>query len=64
MPDGSKIEIVVDEIRIAQLTVQNQKAKINIESDIRINIPIIKAGQKLQVKMRDFVLAEGQYIDE
>jgi len=64
LPDGSKIEIVVDEIRIAQLTVQNQKAKINIESDIRINIPIIKAGQKLQVKMRDFVLAEGQYIDE
>jgi len=64
LPDGSKIEIVVDEIRIAQLTVQNQKAKINIESDIRINLPVIKAGQKLQVKMRDFVLAEGQYIDE
>ena len=54
----------MDEIRIAQLTVQNQKAKINIESDIRINLPVIKAGQKLQVKMRDFVLAEGQYIDE
>ena len=64
LPDGSKIEIVVDEIRIAQLTVQNQKEKINIESDISINIPVIKAGQKLQVKIRDFVLAEGQYIDE
>ena len=64
LPDGGKIEVVVDETRIAQLTVQNQKAKIDIESDIDINIPAIKAGQKLQVKTRDFVLAEGQYIDE
>ena len=64
LPDGSKIDIVIDEIQVAQLTVQKQKAKIDIESDIGINIPAIKAGQKLQVKTRGFELAEGQYIDE
>ena len=64
LPDESKVDVMLDEIHIAEIIVQNKMAKLDTENNIYIGIPNVKAGQRLQVKSGDLVLAEGQYIEE
>ena len=55
---------MLDETHIAEIIVQNKTAKLDTENNMYIGIPNVKAGQRLQVKSGDLVLAEGQYIEE
>ena len=64
LPDDSKVDVMLDEIHIAEIIVQNKMAKLDTENNIYIGIPNVKAGQRLQVKSGDLVLAEGRYIEE
>ena len=64
LPDESKVDVMLDETHIAEIIVQNKLAKLDTEHNMYIGIPNIKAGQRLQVKSGDVVLAEGQYIEE
>ena len=64
LPDESKVDVMLDEIHIAEIIVQNKMAKLDTENNMYIGIPNVKAGQRLQVKSGDLVLAEGRYIEE
>ena len=41
--------------------VQNQKAKLDLENDSGSGIPAIAAGQVVQIRSGENVLAEGKY---
>jgi len=64
LSDNSKIDVMLDGIRIAQLVVRNNKAKFDIENDMSLGIPTVRVGQKLQINSGQTVLADGQYIEE
>jgi hypothetical protein len=61
LPDDSKIDLILDGRWIMQLSVQNKKAKLDIENTNGLDIPAIRAGQVLQIKFDQNVLAEGKY---
>jgi hypothetical protein len=61
LPDHSKIALWLDDEFMMQLSVQNHKAKVEIENDSGIGIPSIKAGQILRIKSGQNILAEGKY---
>jgi hypothetical protein len=64
LPDNSQIELVLDDLQVRQLTVSGGKAKLDLESQIQVEIPGVKAGQRLQVRFGNTVLAEGIYVEE
>jgi len=64
LPDNSRIDVILDDVRMMQLTVNHNKAKTDLENQTRIGIPNIQAGQVLQVKFGETVLAEGAYVAE
>jgi hypothetical protein len=64
LPDGSKVDLWLDDRWLMQLAIQHKKAKLDIENDSGSGIPVIKAGQILQVKSGQIVLAEGKYESE
>ena len=64
LPDNSQIDLMLNDVRIMQLTLIHNKAKIDRESQTRMEIPNIHAGQVLQVKFGEMVLAEGVYVEE
>lgn len=61
LPNNSEIDIWRDGSWLMRLTVQNGKANVDMENDSRSGIPALKAGQVLQIKHGDVLLAEGQY---
>jgi len=61
LPEGSKIDLWLDDKPMMKLTVQKGKAKIDIENEGGVGVPAIKAGQMLQIKSGQTVLAEGKY---
>ena len=61
LPDKSEIDIWRDGSWLMRLTVGNHKAKVDLENDTGSGIPAIKAGQVLQIKQGDVLLAEGEY---
>jgi len=61
MPDDSKIDLWLDGKWIMRLAVQNKKAKVDIENDGGSGVPSVQAGQVLQIKSGQTVLAEGTY---
>jgi|SRR5687767_15304538 len=62
--DGSQIDLWRDGSWLMKLSVQNNKAKLDLENDSGSGIPSIKAGQVVQVKSGETVLAEGKYKSE
>lgn len=64
LPDDSHIDILLDGAKIIQLIVQDNKAKADLESSVQIGIPKVQAGQVLQIKFGETVLAEGIYKEE
>jgi hypothetical protein len=64
LPDSSQIELVLDDLRIRQLIVSGGKAKVDMESQIQVEIPRVQAGQRLQVRFGNTVLAEGIFVEE
>jgi hypothetical protein len=51
LPDDSKIYLWLDGKLLMQLSVQNHKAKVDIGNDSGIGIPVIKAGQVIQINL-------------
>jgi hypothetical protein len=61
LPDGSKVDLWLDDRWLMQLAIQHKKAKLDIENDRGVGIPFVKAGQVLQIKSGQTVLVEGRY---
>jgi hypothetical protein len=61
LPDDSKLDLFLDGELMMRLSVQNHKAKVDIENYNGIGIPIIKSGQLLQIKSGQNILAECRY---
>lgn len=59
VPEGSVIALILEGIRIAQIQVQSSKANIDVENRTGQGIPTVRAGQILQIRSREPVLAEG-----
>ena len=63
-PDESKVDLRLDGRWLMRLVVENKRVKIDMENDSGSGIPHIKAGQFLQIKFGQNLLAEGKYITE
>jgi hypothetical protein len=61
LPDQSNIDLWLDGQWIMRLRVEHNKVKADLENDNGSGIPAIKAGQVLQIKSGEVVLAEGKY---
>ena len=61
LPDGSQVDLWRDGSWLMRLTVQNKKAKVDLENDSGSGIPVIAAGQVLQIRSGENILAEGRY---
>jgi hypothetical protein len=61
LPDGAEIELWRDGQWLMRLPVKDHRAKTDIENDHGSGIPLIQAGQVLQIKAGETVLAEGKY---
>jgi hypothetical protein len=64
LPDQSNIDLWLDDRWIMRLCVENKRVKVDMENDNGSGIPAIQAGQVLQIKSGDVVLAEGKYLAE
>jgi hypothetical protein len=64
MADDSQIDLLLDNKWLMRLSVQNNKTKVDIENKDGSGIPVIKAGQVLQIRAGQDVLAEGKYETE
>jgi len=61
LPDGTEVDLWRDGTWIMRLPVQSNKVKVDLENEGGSGIPAIQAGQVLQLKSGDIVLAEGIY---
>jgi hypothetical protein len=61
LPDQSKVDLWLDGRWLMRLVVENKRVKIDMENDSGSGIPPIKAGQILQIKAGQDILAVGQY---
>ena len=61
LADGSHIDLWRDGSWLMRVKVQNKKARVEIENDSGSGVPATKAGQVLQIKFGEMVLAEGKY---
>lgn len=61
LPDDSQIDLWRDKSWLMRLRVQSGKAKVDIENYSGSGIPAIEAGQVLQIKHADSLLAQGEY---
>ena len=59
--DDSQLDLWLDNKWLMQLSVQNNKANVDIEIDQGSGILAIKAGQVRQIKSGETVLGEGKY---
>jgi hypothetical protein len=61
LPDHSQIDLWRDDQWIMRLGVENNKARADIENDNGSGIPLIEAGQVLQIKSGEILIAQGKY---
>jgi hypothetical protein len=61
LADGTEIDLWRDGQWLMRLPVKDNRAKTDIENDHGSGIPAITAGQVLQIKAGETVLAEGTY---
>jgi hypothetical protein len=61
LPDGSQVDLWRDGSWLMSVPVQNKKAKVDLENDNGSGIPAISAGQVVQIRSGEDVLAEGKY---
>src|SRR5688572_3681532 len=64
LPERRVIDLILEGRRIAQIQVQSSKAKIDVENRTGQGIPTVRAGQILQIRSWETVLAEGLYKEE
>ena len=61
LADGTEIDLWRDGTWLMRLPVKDNKVKVDLENDSGSGIPTIKAGQVLQIRVGQTVLAEGTY---
>jgi hypothetical protein len=61
LADGSQVDLWRDGSWLMRLSVQNNKLRVDIEDETGSAVPAISAGQILQVRSGEVVLAEGRY---
>jgi hypothetical protein len=64
IPDGSKLELVVENRHIATLAVQNGLARYRQESEKGEAVPLVESNQVLQVLYAGMVILEGRFYAE
>ena len=64
LPDDSEIDLWRDGQWMMRLPVKDNRARIDLENDNGSGIPAIKAGQVLQIRSGQDILAEGKYKEE
>jgi len=60
LPDESQIDLWRETSWLMRLRVQSGRARVDIENDGGSDIPAIEAGQVLQIKHGDLLLAQGE----
>ena len=61
LPDNSEIDLWRDGQWMMRLSVHNNKVRADLENDSGSGIPAIRAGQVLQIRSGEVILAEGKY---
>jgi hypothetical protein len=61
LPEESKVDLWLDGHWMMRLPVQRNGIRVDIENDNGSGIPAIRAGQVLQIRSGQVVLAEGKY---
>lgn len=61
LPDGSQVDLWREGSWLMRVPVQNKKAQVDLENDSSSGIPAISAGQVLQIRSGEIILAEGKY---
>lgn len=64
LPDGVVLELVVDQRRMTQLTVQRGTARYRRETERGEGVPEVKLDQVLQVVHAGQVILEGRFYSE
>jgi hypothetical protein len=64
LPDGSKLELVVDDRQIAAVAVQNGMARYRRETERGEAVPYVESNQVLQVIYAGNVILEGKFYSE
>ncbi|MCC6299134.1 MAG: hypothetical protein IT314_07540 [Anaerolineales bacterium] len=61
LPDGSQVDVLLQEKRVMQLVAQDGKAIADLESPIRVELPSVQAGDLLRIRFGESILAEGVF---
>jgi hypothetical protein len=64
LPDGIVLELILDDRRIAKVTVQGGMARYKQESEAGEIVPAVMLNQVLQIIHNDSVILEGQFYSE
>ena len=64
LTDGTEIDLWRDGSWLMRIPVQGGKARLAMENDSGSGIPAIQAGQIVQVRHGEVILAEGRYETE
>ena len=64
LPDDAIIDVLLEGKRISQISVQNNRIKLDVENTISIGVPSASEGNLLQIQHKGTVLAEGIYHEE
>lgn len=64
LPDGAILELVLENQRIAKLTVQNGIARYKQESELGQIVPVVRLDQTLQVMYDGKVIVAGRFYSE
>ncbi|MBC7877597.1 MAG: hypothetical protein H7Y59_10540 [Anaerolineales bacterium] len=64
LPDGTILELILEDRRIAKLTVQNSIARYKQESELGQIVPVVGVNQILQVMYDGKVILAGRLYSE
>lgn len=64
LPDGTILELILENQRIAKLTVENGIARYKQESELGQMMPLVEVNHVLQVKYENNVILEGKFYRE
>lgn len=64
LPDGTILELALENQRIANFTLQNGIARYKQESELGQIVPNVEAGQTLQVIYDGKIIVEGKFYAE
>lgn len=64
LPDGTILELILENQRIAKLTIENGIARYKQESELGQIVPNVSVGQTLHVIYQETVILQGKFYKE